>query len=212
MSLALVPSSGRHSGSLFQALRTTLVNSTLQNEPNDIGRAADPVEQQQGAYLTLLFVRYRGSLLRCAERLLGSADDAADLVQETYYRVLRRPLSSGFESIAKVYLFQVLRNLAKDSYRGNRRHFATHHVDLDEGLPDDSPTPEDIVATEQRVSALLDAMSRLSTEQRMVLLLSREHGLAMDDVARHLGISKRTAERRLQSALEFLLQVPECTE
>lgn len=184
------------------------MNPTLENESTQAG--CDPVGQQQEAYLTLLFVRHRGTLLRYAERLTGSSDDAADLVQETYYRVLRRPLSTQFEAVAKVYLFQILQNLAKDSYRRNHRRFVSSHADLDDGLPDDSPTPEELVASEQRVSALFDAMMRLPSEQRAVLLLSREQGMTMEDVAGHLGISKRTAERRLHTALESLLQVSGC--
>jgi len=190
-----------------------VVKSTTQGKPAEpaaeVEFQADPAEQAQQAYVTLLFIRYRGVLHRYAERLLGSGEDAADLVQETYYRLMRRPLTSQFESAARAYLFQTIRNLAKDSYRRNGRRFASSHVTLDEDLSDDTRTPEEFVASQQIVTELLLAVRRLPAEQRIVLLLNRDRGMTLEDIAEHLGISKRTAERRLRAAIECLTQAME---
>ncbi|MBK7249871.1 MAG: sigma-70 family RNA polymerase sigma factor [Gammaproteobacteria bacterium] len=166
----------------------------------------DPVEQARQAFVTALFVRYRGTLLRYAERLVGSVEDAADLVQETYYRVMRRPMASQFEAAVRAYLFQTMRNLAKDSYRRNGRRFASSHVAVDDELPDAALTPEEFVASQQTATELLLAVRRLPSEQRVVLLLNREQDMTLEDIAEHLGISKRTAERRLRTAIESLVQ------
>lgn len=172
----------------------------------EVGDSGEPLEQAQQAFITALFVRYRGTLLRYAERLVGSVEDAADLVQETYYRVMRRPMTSKLEAAARAYLLQTMRNLAKDVYRANSRRFSRFHVMIDEDLPDGVQTPEEFVTAQQTVSELLQAVHRLPTDQRVVLLLNRQQDMTLDDIAAQLGISKRTAERRLRTALESLLQ------
>lgn len=168
--------------------------------------SGEPLEQAQQAFVTALFIRYRGALLRYAEHLMGSVEDAADLVQETYYRIMRRPMTSQFEAIARAYLLQTMRNLAKDAYRTNGRRFARFHVTIDEELPDSAQTPEEIVAAQQAASELLLAVRRLPQEQRVVLVLNRHQDMTLEDIAKQLGISKRTAERRLQTAIESLIQ------
>jgi RNA polymerase sigma-70 factor (ECF subfamily) len=178
----------------------------LDDRKAEVGDSGEPLEQAQQAFITALFVRYRGTLLRYAERLVGSVEDAADLVQETYYRVMRRPMTSKLEAAARAYLLQTMRNLAKDVYRANSRRFARFHVMIDEDLPDAVQTPEELVTAQQAVSELLQAVHRLPTDQRVVLLLNRQQDMTLDDIAAQLGISKRTAERRLRTALESLLQ------
>lgn len=86
--------------------------------------AADPVVQSQQAYVTLLFNRYRGALHRYLARLV-SVDDAAELVQETYFRLLRHGQMVQLEAMARSFLFQTATNLARDL----RRRRSTHHAE-----------------------------------------------------------------------------------
>ena len=85
---------------------------------------ADPLPDTQRALLVLLFNKYRGALLRHLERLVHSREDAAELVQETYLRVLSRIQTSRFEAAARAYLFHTATNLARDHFR--RQRFRAH--------------------------------------------------------------------------------------
>jgi RNA polymerase sigma factor (sigma-70 family) len=168
---------------------------------------ASPTDEAQRAFLTLLFNKYRGALLRHVGRMVRSREDAADLVQDTYLRVMDRISVARFDAAARGYLFQTATNLARDYYR--RQRFRAH-APLDsaqeEVLPGHDPSPEQIVAANQLNAVLSDAIQRMPEETRAIFLLARSRDLSYQQIARHLGIGRRTVERRMAEAIAHLSQ------
>jgi RNA polymerase sigma-70 factor (ECF subfamily) len=170
-------------------------------------RAADPTEAAQRAFLTLLFNKYRGALLRHVTRFAHSREDAADLVQDTYLRVMDRISVSRFDGEARAYLFQTATNLARDHHR--RQRFRAH-APLDEA-PEEAlraadATPEQIVAANEVTAALATALRTMPAEAREVFVLARSRELSYREIADRLGIGQRTVERRMATALAVLVQ------
>jgi RNA polymerase sigma-70 factor (ECF subfamily) len=168
--------------------------------------ASDPTEAAQRAFLTLLFNKYRGALLRHVGRFAASREDASDLVQDTYLRVMDRISVSRFDGEARAYLFQTATNLARDHYR--RQKFRAH-ASLDaapeEALRTDDPTPEQITSADQVTAALRAAIRDMPEGTRAVFVLARSHDMAYEDIAKRLGIGRRTVERRVAEAVAFLV-------
>jgi RNA polymerase sigma factor (sigma-70 family) len=166
---------------------------------------SDPTDAAQRAFLTLLFNKYRGALLRHVGRFASSREDAADLVQDTYLRVMDRISMSRFDGEARAYLFQTATNLARDHYR--RQKFRTH-APLDDApessLQAAAPTPEQAIAADQVTAALRAAIGEMPEEARAVFILARSRELSYEDIAKHLGIGRRTVERRVAEAVAFL--------
>jgi RNA polymerase sigma factor (sigma-70 family) len=82
------------------------------------------------------------------------------------------------------------------------------HAPLDE-VQDDAllardPTPEQIVSANQVTAALRAAIGRMPEDARAVFLLARSRDLSYEEIARHLGIGRRTVERRMAEAMAFL--------
>jgi RNA polymerase sigma-70 factor (ECF subfamily) len=179
------------------------VLKSTETRPEDA--AACPTDAAQRAFLTLLFNKYRGALLRHVGRMVRSPEDAADLVQDTYLRVMDRISVSRFDAAARGYLFQTATNLARDYYR--RQRFRAH-ASLDEAQDDAlvarDPTPEQIVAANQVTAALRAAIGRMPEDARAVFLLARSRDLSYEEIARHLAIGRRTVERRMAEAMAFL--------
>ena len=74
---------------------------------------ADPVER-----LASLFETHYDRLYRLARRLAPNADDALDLVQETFLKAARHPKSiPAGESNEEAWLVRVLINLRRDQWR-----------------------------------------------------------------------------------------------
>ncbi|MFO1401801.1 MAG: RNA polymerase sigma factor [Steroidobacteraceae bacterium] len=168
---------------------------------------ASPTDEAQRAFLTLLFNKYRGALLRHVGRMVRSREDAADLVQDTYLRVMDRISVQRFDAAARAYLFQTATNLARDYYRRQRfRAHAPLDETQDEMLLAGGPTPEQIVAANQVSAALAAAIQRMPEEVRAVFLLARGRDLPYEQIARHLGIGRRTVERRMAEAMALLAQ------
>ena len=165
----------------------------------------DPTEDSQRAFLVLLFNKYRAALVRHLERLVGSRDDAAELAQETYLRVMRQVQTSRFEASARSYLFQTATNLARDHHR--RQRFRAHDR-LDE-IPETDfslagPLPEQSVDAQQALGRLCAAIDGLPPVTRSVFLLARIENQSYTDIGRSLSLSTRTVERRIAEAMQAL--------
>ena len=165
----------------------------------------DPTDDAQRAFLTLLFNKYRGALLRHVGRFAATREDAADLVQDTYLRVMGRISVSRFDEEARAYLFRTATNLARDHHR--RQRFRSHDSlgDTEESaLPASDPTPEQNTAATQVTAAIRTAIGELPEVARAVFVLARSQDLSYDEIAERLGIGRRTVERRMAEAIAFL--------
>src|SRR5271170_4394625 len=98
------------------------VESALASGPDD-----SSLEQSQRDYVTHLFTKYRGSLHRYLSRFVRG-EDAAELVQETYYRLLRHGETMKLEAMARAFLFHTATNLARDHRRRRLSHRSDWHV------------------------------------------------------------------------------------
>jgi len=172
-----------------------------QTEP---AAGAVAVADSHQAYVTQLFQKYRTALQRYLRRFV-SAEDAADLVQESYFRLLRRGELVHVEAMARAFLFETATNLARDLRRRRVTRHADQHVDLDSVEVIDGRTrPDEHLAGEQ-VRALLErAIAQLPQETRTVFLLHRYRDLSYPEIAALTRLSARTVARKMAQAIEQL--------
>jgi RNA polymerase sigma factor (sigma-70 family) len=166
----------------------------------------DAVSETQRTYLTALFLKYRGPLQRYLGGLVCSSDDAAELVQESYFRLMRHAEMTHVESIARSYLFQTATNLARDYHRRRAARRARMHVPIDDeatGVSDEL-TPEGTLIWEQSLSQLKAGLRDMPSQLRDVFMLSRFRQKTYPEIATMLGVSTRTVERRMCDAMAFL--------
>jgi len=184
---------------------TTESKSADTEVPPSPDAGVDPLPDTQRAVLVLLFNKYRGALLRHLERLVHSREDAAELMQETYLRVLDRIQTSRFEAAARAYLFHTATNLARDHFR--RQRFRAHDR-LDElteaQFLSSDPPPEQTIAADEVLTLLRRSILELPPTTRAVFLKARVQNLGYSTIAAELNLSTRTVERRMAEAMEFL--------
>lgn len=153
------------------------------------------------AFATGVFLRFQHSLLRYLRELLARREDAEDVAQETYLKLVHAENLEQSEVRVRAFMFKIATNLAYDRFRQRRsrgRHDDTELVALsDEGLPADR-----IVALEQGVSIVERTVLELPARCRQVFLLRVSHEWSYEAIAAHLAVSKRTVEREMQQALE----------
>jgi RNA polymerase sigma factor (sigma-70 family) len=167
--------------------------------------STDPLSDQERAYLTLLFNKYRGPLYRYLSGLVRSADDVAELVQETYFRIMRHTETVSLETVARSYLFQTATNVAREYYRRRARRHANQHVGLEEAeLLAGECVPEQHAVWEETLVRLKAEMKDMPAELRQALILHRFQHQTYAEIANKLGVSTRTIERRMSQALDFL--------
>ena len=136
-------------------------------------------------------------LYRAAWSLCGSREEAEDLLQETFERVLRRPRFLHSEDDLG-YLLRVLRNTFFSQRRAAGRRPQTTPLPDDMDLVEDRTAP----AAESRVEAaeLYGAIAGLPDDFRDALVAIDVVGLSYREAARALRVREATITTRLHRA------------
>jgi RNA polymerase sigma-70 factor (ECF subfamily) len=153
------------------------------------------------AFVTGVFVRFQRSLLRYLRNLLARREDAEDVAQETYLRLVRAAALDRSEIRVRAFMFKAATNLAYDRFR-QRRSQGRHDDGELKALLDDTPAADRVVALEQAVGIVERTLLGLPPRCRQVFLLRASHECSYEEIAERLGVSKRTVEREMKTALD----------
>jgi len=136
-------------------------------------------------------------LFRAAWALCGSREDAEDLVQETYERVLRRPRFVRREDDLG-YLYRTLRNTYFNARRtaSRRPQVATQLDDVQTPSTRADIQPEQAAET----NLVLDGIAALPEPMREVLVAVDVLGLSYAEAGKALGVHENTIPSRLARA------------
>jgi RNA polymerase sigma-70 factor (ECF subfamily) len=138
-------------------------------------------------------VEHLPRLYRAARAWTRSREEAEDLVQETYARVLARPrLLRGDDELG--YLLRALRNTLISQRRAETRRPVTAELIEDAALGTrESDDPADGAETRR----VFDAIAELPEEFREALVAVDVAGLSYPEAARALGVPEGTLTSRL---------------
>jgi RNA polymerase sigma-70 factor (ECF subfamily) len=161
---------------------------------------------------------FRRELLTHCYRMLGSVQDAEDLVQETYLRAWRSYEDFQGRASLRTWLYRIATNACLNALRhGSRRVLpaglggpATDPVTLGrqdpeipwlEPIPDEQADPAAIVAGRAGLRlALIAALQHLPVRQRTVLILRDVLAWSAQEAADVLGITPAAVHSALQRA------------
>jgi RNA polymerase sigma-70 factor (ECF subfamily) len=151
----------------------------------------------EGDALARLFDDYHQRLFRLARRLSSNHDEARDLVQETFVRVLQSPTTVPQDAHGREsWLITAMVNLARD--RGRRRAVRLRVASATrDALADDRASPERGYLA--RI-AVQDALGRLDVRRRAVVVLHYLEGAPVARVSELLRISPITVRWHLARA------------
>ena len=156
-----------------------------------------------GGALALLFFRHRDGVLAFARRLLGNAEDAADVVQDAF-RYLHRTAAS-YVPAAKftTYLYRIVKHQCIDILR-RRGRWKLQSLDpaRDDHGADRLPSPA--LEGEELRERVKEALADLPAPAREVVLLRVVHGLSYAEIAVSAGLPLGTVKSRLHAGLEHL--------
>ena len=136
-------------------------------------------------------------LYRAAWALTGRREDAEDLVQETYAKVLARPrLLRNDDDLG--YLLRVLRNVFVSQYRAAARRPRTQSMPEELELADRRPSARPDQALEAR--EVFAVIAALPDDFRDALVAVDVAGLSYGEAAKLLGTKEATITSRLHRA------------
>lgn len=150
-----------------------------------------------------LFGYYYPKVLAFLGYYIPNEEDRRDNAQTIFARIwTKRDILSDIRSFG-AYLYRLSRNSAIDYCRRQkiRIPLTDKHDTADIQSVDD-----EFFARESR-QQYLNCLNNMPERRREVFSLSREEGLSNDEIARQLGISKKTVENHLNAALRELRKI-----
>jgi RNA polymerase sigma-70 factor (ECF subfamily) len=165
--------------------------------------------------LNAAFLKQRVSLVWSARRIVGNADAAEDIAQESYLRA-RRALEIGQIEHIEAFLHQAVRNLALDHLRMRSVRLRFERYDAAaadiENVAADAPSSEDALVHRERLRRLEDALNGLPDRARRIWILNRLEGLSYPEIAARLGVSAGTVFNDMKLAMGHCLDAIERAE
>src|SRR5215813_4678952 len=146
--------------------------------------------------LSVLFDTYEDKLYRLARRLSTNAEDAHDLVQDTFLRAAQSLTSIPAGTGAYAWLVRVLINIRRDQWR--KRAVRVRAAPL-VGRPSDvtPATAESALIAKRAIWSALDA---LAPRRRAIVVLSEIEGMRPQEIAQLLGLVIMTVRWHLSMA------------
>ena len=160
-----------------------------------------PDREAQAASLDLarLFAEHNASLVQLLRAKLRSDQEARDVAQEAYVRLLQLD-RIGTVSYLRSYLFRTALNIATDRLRSTSVRNAAHRDPMfDPGVNELTPDRAALAEDELRVVAI--ALESLPAKPRYAFLLHRFADLDLDEVAERLGVTERMVRNYVLQAL-----------
>ncbi|WP_075794411.1 RNA polymerase sigma factor [Massilia putida] len=149
-----------------------------------------------------LYRRHQGPLYRFALLRCGSADTAADVVQETFMGLLTErfrfdPLRGALQH----FLFGVARNLILKHETGHQRHVVLSGPDDDGDAaadpPDDAACPLGRLLNNEAAEEVRRALALLAPHYRDAVILYEMHDLSYAEIADICQVDIGTVRSRL---------------
>jgi RNA polymerase sigma-70 factor (ECF subfamily) len=165
-----------------------------------------------------LVERHSRAVFRLALRMTGTAQDAEDVVQETFLKAYRQ--LSRFESRANfgTWLHRIAVNCSIDLIRRRPHREAAHdatdleQIGADAGGDVTRPSPERLMLSTEVQDRVNGAMSMLSSMERAAFVLRHFEGRSIDEISQSLGLKANAtkhsifrAVRKMRAALEPLV-------
>ncbi len=158
------------------------------------------------------YMAKREDLIRYFAARLRSREAAEDLIQDLYVRVSALNVDEDIEN-PSAYLYRLASNLMLDRLRSEQRSGArddawrqTHRTVFAGQDVVDEASPEQAAEARERLARTIKAIKELPPRTRRAFELHRLDGLSQEETARSLGVSRKTIEKQISSALRILVK------
>ena len=191
-----------HASARHALLRVIWTGCALAKNPDRDAATRDLAEIRaiasgDSAAFARLIDREAPRLLRFAQGMLGSAEEAEDVAQETLLRLFENAATWEPQARIGTWLHRVCYNRAIDHLRRRR---ALVEEDALAELPDGAELPDAALVRSEAVRSVRDAIAHLPHRQRTAILLFHFQELPQRDAATIMGVSETAFESLLARA------------
>lgn len=177
-------------------------------EQNDADLVRQTLCGNTSAYNGLV-MRYQRQVYNLAYRMLGNAEDAGDLVQETFLRAYGALASFRQDASFLTWLYKIASNLCIDQLRSRKARSALSlDVELEEGREPAADSrncsPEELAIRDSVQDVVQRAISNLPEKYRVVVVMRHLQDMSVEEIAGVLDMPTGTVKTHLFRAREML--------
>jgi len=150
------------------------------------------------------FAEYKIPLRNYFLKRVNNAEEAEDLVQEVFLRLLKRNVSDQIDSL-DAYLFRVAANTYKDCLRYHATRGEGQHCSLEDAPePRSEISAERVVIAKQSLNQLEKELDNLPERTRDIFVMRAIQNRPYAEIAKVMDISTRAVEKHTAKALDIL--------
>ena len=148
-----------------------------------------------------IFERYHKRLFNFYFQMVKDRDVCEDMVQTVFYKVMRyRTSYKGGQFVS--WIFRIARNVFSDHYQKSKKVMNNVALEVVADTNEDSAYDQ----TEE-VAHLHNALSKLETEERELIVMNRFQGIKYDQIAEIIGSSEGAVKVKMHRVIKKLRTV-----
>jgi len=198
------------------------VQGQLENISIDDAALVRQCQKGDSAAMQRLIVKYQDRIYNVVLKISGNRDDAAELTQETFVKVIEKIGTFGYRSTFYTWLFRISVNLTLNyCSRSNkvpmrsldamvsaeagecRRKLGSFLVDTK------SSDPTELAQRKETIEIVMQALSQLDAHQRTIVVLRDIEQMAYVEIAEAMDLELGTVKSRLSRARKSLRKILE---
>jgi len=160
--------------------------------------------------MSRLIYKYQDRVYNIILKICNNSDDAAELTQDTFVKVLENITDFRGKSSFYTWLFRVACN---EAINFCRRRFKVVSQSLDSGMAPPAEMsdndPARLAQQKEVIALLTEAISRLDEDHRVVLVLRDIEQMSYNQISDVLGLELGTVKSRLSRARSMLREILE---
>jgi RNA polymerase sigma-70 factor (ECF subfamily) len=163
--------------------------------------------------LEMLVNRYLKMVYGFAYRMTGSAADADDVTQESFFKAWKNIHKFDREKSFKTWLMSIVKNTAIDLLR-KKRSIVFSELDtarddgeqktFEETIADTELLPEELLSRKEIAKEVQDALNKLPLNSKVVVLMHLAEDMTFEEIADALSEPMNTVKSRYRRALASL--------
>jgi RNA polymerase sigma-70 factor (ECF subfamily) len=171
-----------------------------------IATVSDLTDKSSALDFEAIFREHSPMIYRAAYAVTGSRQDADDVLQTVFLRLIRREYPPDLKRNPKAYLHRAAVNMSLDVIRARRRYMPTEDFQhLEAPGSDRDPQADELHVRLNRI------LSELNPEAAQILVLRYVHDYSDAEISKMLGTSRGAIALRLfrlRARLKKLLRGP----
>src|SRR5450631_2454649 len=149
-----------------------------------------------------LFLTLFPDIFRFTSGFVRSKTIAEEIISDVFIKIWEKRKDLELIVNLKVYCYVIVKNLAQQYLKKQKRNSTLNIEDFTGTLPDVYINPEQLMISTEMVEFIQKAIDALPAQCKLIFVLIKENDFKYKEVAEILGISVKTVENHLAIALK----------